>query len=141
MKKLILIAARGEAKIFEKDGAKDLNWVKTLVNKKGRRRESEFHYDLPGQSYSKFKGAMGPHRLEGKKDHVTTVTIQFAHTIVKALEDRYVHNTYDKAIIFASPKLLGYLKDETKKLTKLVPLEFIPKNLEKANNEEIIAHL
>ena len=141
MKQLILVAARGEAKIFEKNGGKPLRWLKTLTNKKGRKREGEFYPDLPGQSYSKFKGVSGPHTLEGKNSHATTVALKFACTIAKALQDRYNFATYDKAIIFASPKLLGAIKNETLKLAKEVSLEYIAKNIEKANTQEILAHI
>ncbi len=141
MRQLILVASRGEAKIFEKINAQPLRWIKTLNNKNGRRRESEFHFDLPGQSYSKFKGNSGPHNLEGKNSHITTVALKFASTIAKILEDSYHHKDYDKAVIFASPKLLGAIKEETLKLTKHVPIKFISKNIEKASTQEILDHI
>lgn len=141
MKKLILIASRAEAKIFLKDGAQDLCWIKTLENKKGRRRESEFYSDLPGRSYGKFKGNSSPYRLEGKNDHATVVASKFAQGIAHFLQKEHADKHYDQAVIFAPPKLLSLIKNQTKTLAKQVYLDFIPKDIEKASNQEILAHI
>ena len=141
MKKLILVAARGEAKVFEKDGGKPLKWIKTLTNKKGRKRESEFHFDLPGRSFSKFKGASGPHRLEGKNSHTTTVAQKFAHAIANTIQDGCDNLGYDKAVVFASPRFISVIKKETKALAKRVPFEYIAKNIEKACTAQILEHI
>lgn len=141
MRKLILMASRGEAKIFTKNGGQDLCWVKTLVNKKGRRKEGEFYTDSPGKAFGKFKDAVGSYRLEGKRDHTSINLENFAVALAKVLREGYALKNYDQAVIFASPKLIGLLKKHTKDLAQQVLLEFIPKNIEKASNTAILAHI
>ncbi len=142
MREWVVVASRAEAKIFERDNkTQNLRWVETLTNKKGRRREREFESDKPGSSYAKFFKGKSPHNLEGHVTHVESVATHFAQVIARVLIKNHTQGRFKKAIVMASPKLLGKIKDEIKKPLQKEAFQFIAKNIEKLNSAEIHDHL
>lgn len=138
MKKWIVVAGRAETKIFEQDsGDQPLRWLKTLVHKKGRRRERDFNSDKPGFSYARFAGNFSPHGLSPHHTHAEVEATHFAHKIAKIIKAAYEKDLFDKGIIFASPKFLGQIKKELKHKVRGDCLSFIGKNIESLATEEI----
>lgn len=137
MKQWVIVGCRAEAKVFERySRVDDLHWVKTLVNKKGRRKERDFETDEPGMSY-----AERPHRLEGKHHHSEIVARHFAQQIARFIEKSYSENRFDQLTILAGAHFLGLLKAELKALTHHLEIQFVPKNVEKSQTEQIIQYL
>lgn len=142
MKEWVVVACRSEAKIFAKDNKNDeIRWVKTLVNKKGRRKEREFETDKPGMSYSKFSSSCAPHQLEGKHSHAEIVELHFAQTIAKLLKSAFEKKLYTKATIFAGPHFLGKIKEVVVDEVRNAEFVFINKNIEKENTLLIMKRL
>ncbi|MBK9294412.1 MAG: host attachment protein [Oligoflexia bacterium] len=138
MREWIVVASKAEAKVFEKRAKnKNLKWVKTLENKKGRRREREFHTDKPGLSYAKYGSLAGPHLLEGKNSHAEVIATHFAHTIGSFIKQAYAEKRFDTATVFAGPKLLGKIKKQINGESKANYLNFVDKNIEKASATKI----
>jgi len=138
MKEWILVASRAEAKVFKRsDENKNLQWVKTLTNKKGRWRERDFEHDKPGLSHAKFSGVNMPHALETQDTHAEVVAHHFAHTIGKVLAKGYREKQFENAVIFAEPKFLGRIKKVLPNHLKNTVLTFVNKDIEKARTEEI----
>ena len=142
MKEWIVVASRAEAKIFTRDSKnQDIRWVKTLVNKNGRRREREFESDKPGLSFAKFSGGGSPHCLEGKHSHADVVANHFAHTIGSFLKLARQEKRYEQGTIFAGPNFLGKIKHEMRDQVRNGDLVFIGKNIEKANTAQILNYM
>lgn len=141
MKEWIIVACRAEAKIFERNNPQeDLKWLKTLTNKKGRRKEQEFNSDKPGLSYAKFSGACSPHKLEGKA-HADEIARHFAGKISDFIRKAVKEKKLSKLTIFAGPHFLGILKSQMGKASNILEIDFIPKNIEKSQTEQIAKYL
>lgn len=142
MKEWVVVACRAEAKIFVRNNkVEELRWLKTLTNKKGRRKEREFNTDEPGTSYAKFGFACHPHKLEGKHQHAEIVARHFAQQISKFLEKSYNEKNYNYVTIIAGAHFLGLLRTELAHLGKQLEIHFIPKNIEKAQSDRIANYL
>ena len=138
MREWIIVANRAEAKIFERDNkGQDLRWIKTFINKKGRRKERDFQTDKPGSSYAKYAAAYVPHNLEGKHSHAEIVANHFAQVLGKFIKTAHDEKLFKKATIFAGPKFLGKIKDEVSSKVKDGSLCFVDKNIEKSDSEQI----
>lgn len=146
MKEWIVVACRAEAKIFERDNKDQaLRWVKTLSNKKGRRKERDFDSDGPGVSFGKYSANCSPHNLEAKHSHADVIAKKFALKISNLLKSAFAEGRYKKATIFAAPRFLGKLRHEIeahmKSVTKVENIFFVGTNLEKSSSSEIMAHM
>lgn len=142
MKEWVIVACRAEAKVFERyNKTEDLRWLKTLVNKKGRRKEREFNSDEAGTSYAKFASAYHPHKLEGKHQHSEIVAQHFSQQILKFLEKSYTEKRYDQLTIIAGAHFLGLLRAEMSHLGKQLEIKFVSKNIEKAQTDRIANYL
>lgn len=142
MKEWVVVACRAEAKFFERQNhTEDLRWLKTLTNKKGRRKEREFETDEPGTSYAKFGSACHPHKLEGKHQHAEIIAEHFSQQIIKFLEKSFSEKRFDQLTIIAGAHFLGQIRAESHHLEKQLEIHFIPKNIEKAKIEQIVNYL
>ncbi|MGE0762957.1 MAG: host attachment protein [Bdellovibrionales bacterium] len=141
MKEWVMVASRAEAKIFKRDAKSlPLKWQRTLVNKKGRRREHDFKTDKFGQSYAKWAGSKTPHRLAPHNSHTEVVADHFAHTLAKLLRTAKHGKLYQHVTVFANPHLLGKIKKQVSAVAAK-NMTFIAKDLEKADIPHILKHL
>ncbi|MFZ3231001.1 MAG: host attachment protein [Pseudobdellovibrio sp.] len=142
MKEWVIVASRAEAKIFKRDNVtQNLQWIKTLINKKGRRKEREFETDKPGVSYARFAAVGTPHNLEGRHSHAEIVSQHFANAIGNLLKTARDEKKFDKVTVFAGPNFLGKIRHETKDQIKFGDLFFVSKNIEKAKTELIMNYM
>lgn len=138
MKQWVVVACRAEAKIFGRQGrGEELQWIKTLSNKKGRRKEREFDTGQAGMSFAKFSAGAGPHKLEGKHSHSEIVAQHFAQQIAKFIHKSFDEKQFKELTVLAGAHFLGLLKIELKELDSFLKINFIPKNLEKAQADVI----
>ena len=138
MKEWIVVASRAEAKIFKRENQlQDLQWIETLDNKKGRWKERDFKHDKPGSSPAKFASIRSPHSLESHVSHAEGVANHFSYVIGKILNKSFHEGQFEKATIFAEPKLLGKIKKEIQDPVTCKALKFVNKNIEKASTDEI----
>lgn len=129
MKQWIVLASRAEAKVFEWDKVRNtLKWVTTLINKK----------DL---QVGRFSMANAPHGLFGKHSHIEVVAQQFSHKLGLLLKSGFESGFFEDVMIFADPKLLGKIKQEVKSNHVFSHAHFFSKNIEKANNQQILSSL
>lgn len=142
MKEWVIVACRAEAKVFERKSSQDdLQWLKTLNNKRGRKKEREFNTDRPGVSYAKFFGSCAPHELEGKHKHADEVARHFSKQIAEFIEKAFAEKRFVKLTIFSGSHFLGILKGHLSKLCKKTQVDFVPKNIERADTESISQYL
>lgn len=142
MREWIVTACRAEAKIFDRNNTdKDLHWLKTLTNKKGRKKEREFETDGPGFSYAKFSGTSGPHALEGKHQHSEIIANRFAKQIARFVIQAFEEKKFNKLTVFAGTHFIGLLKVQFSQLEQHCELNYIAKNIEKTQTEKIESYL
>lgn len=132
MKQWIVLASRAETKVFEWDRIQNnLKWVTTLISKKDHKKDGESEIDRLNS----------PHGLFGKHSHIEIVEQQLSRKLGVFLKSGFESGFFEDVMIFADPKLLGRIKQEVKKYNVFNHAHFFSKNIEKANNQQIITSL
>lgn len=132
MKQWIVLASRAETKVFEWDRVQNnLKWVTTLISKKAHRKDRDFEIDQPNSPYGLF----------GRHSHIEIVEQQFCQKLGVFLKSAFESGFFEDVMIFADPKLLGKIKQELKNYNVFTHAHFFSKNIEKANNQQIITSL
>ena len=133
-KLLVVLASLKFCKFYssEKNTIQDLLLAKNLLPKeheKPEKHEGKFNSSLSTQS----------HFFEPHTDPKQIDLDQAAKNLVKEL-DLYIqgHHEYNKIILAADPKLLGYIRKNLPSNLKNLILEEIPKDLVKEQPEEFI---
>lgn len=140
MKELIVVASKAEAKVFVKKSNR-LILMKTLENKMGRRRERDFHYDRPGQSFAKCFSNQAPHNLDVRTPHTEVICREFAHKIAVFLQKHRDESKFDHLLLIAEPHFLGRLNAAIIKVVKKVTIETLGKDLIKLPSQKIFSIL
>lgn len=138
MKELFVVANKIEAKIFSKKSGR-LSLLKTLENKKGRKREREFHTDKPGQSFAKLASNMAPHSLDVRSHHTDVVRREFAHKIALFLKKHRQEFPFERLVLVAEPHFLGDLNGAIGKVVKHVTTQTVGRSMVKSPAEEILS--
>ena len=86
-----------------------LEEVKNLGWPSGRIPSRNIDADRPGRSFD--SGGQGRHAMEPRSDAHAEEEVRFAREIADTLAEAQRTGAYDRLIIIAAPRLLGYLRD------------------------------
>ena len=107
----VLIADAARGRLFRLDRAKkQLVEINYFVNPEARLLEHSLSSDAPGRSYDSEGG--GRHAIENntsKKEHVKSI---FAKKIAEHIKNKYKLKRFNKIIVAAPPKMLGYIEGQ-----------------------------
>lgn len=106
-KEWIAIVNRVEARIFD---AQNMRKLHTMINRLGREKNKAFTTGKPGMGRSRFSSANGIHAMSGEKKPHDDAAIQFSRRVNQYLYKMWCGQKFEKIMISAEPKMLGWLK-------------------------------
>lgn len=135
----ILVADNTRARIFTADTpSSPLEEIEDYSHSEGRLHDREITTDLPGKIKS--VGA-GGHTFEQPTDPKKHEAENFAHSLVKHLEEAHNANKFEQLLIISEPSFLGMLRNQLPEtIKKLVSFE-LDKNLAAHSIDDIRKHL
>jgi protein required for attachment to host cells len=136
----VIVADSSRARIFAAaTPLGPLQELETLAHPAGRLHAQDLTSDLPGRAFDSVgdgRHAMGQ-PVEPKEEEA----LRFARQIAERLDTGRKEGRYDKAVIVAAPKFLGYLRQcQSAPVTALIVAE-IAKDLTRHMPEEIRAQV
>lgn len=106
----ILIAHRGGARLFENPGpGKGVDLVKEIPHPEGRLKNQDIDADRPGRTFDSH--GQERHALEREQMPAEHLAVQFARQLAGMLDEGRVHRQYDRLVLVAEPRFLGWLRD------------------------------
>lgn len=138
----ILVAHDAGARIFENRGpGKGLESVETVEHPEGRERDQGLVSDRPGRSFRKNSG--DPRRAamsRGQSPHQHAVSA-FAKSLADRLRQARVQNQFERLVLVAPPRFLGFLRSSLDGPTSQMVVGSIDKDLANTKDSELIKHL
>ncbi|MCG7600902.1 host attachment family protein [Halomonas sp. McH1-25] len=106
----ILVADQTLARLFTIRHPKDpLEEIADLNNAKGRLHDSDIDSDRPGRTFDTM--GMGRHAMSKQHSATTQQEIRFAGLIGDLLADHLRRDDFQRLVLCAPPKLLGFLRE------------------------------
>ncbi len=125
-----------EATVYRVRGWRFEKTMWRSINPEGRCYESQLTSDRPGLTSTPL--GFGNHHIDQKRVHKDASKIRFAKRIIEHLLDAYGRDAYDRLVLVAPPKVMGFLrqtlpttlsdvveKEITKDLTHCSPVELV----------------
>ena len=136
----IVVADAARARIFSSgQNTATIKEIETLDNPDGRAHERDLTSDSPGRSFDSTgegRHAMGKSVEPGKQ-----VSIDFAKSIARHLDDARTKKRFSALILVAAPEMLGHLRDAISSETSKMVIEEINKDLTLHSEQDITKHL
>ncbi len=105
----ILLGHRTGARIFENPGpGKGLAPVEEIPHPQGRLKNQDFDADKPGRAFDSH--GTGRHALQRAHSPVEQAAILFAKQLAERLEQARVAGRYERLVLVAEPRFLGWLR-------------------------------
>lgn len=121
-----VIANRAGALVYEESQKKKFQFVRRLVNQKGRRQERELVTDRPGRG--RLNAAQGGHHTyDASTDAREHVAETFAARIARVVETAWNEKEFNSLVVAAEPHFLGLLKDQLARHAAEIPTQLIAK--------------
>ena len=140
MRTWLLIADGVRARLFKVDKkAKKLREMRDFLNPEARLHEKEFAEDVSGRSFDS-KG-QGRHIMEKSSSGKEKSKEEFAHELVKYLDEKYKTEKINRLVIVAPSKFLGYMNSKFNKLECNRAVTAIAKEMTNFSADEIFNHL
>lgn len=134
----ILVADSGRARIFEMHPDSKIIEIQDFTNSLGRFQNRELRTDSEGRFFGQSAQGNTSEPDVSPEKHEATL---FAETINKFLTDSHNLQRYSKLLIIAQSKFLGLLRDKMDDQVRKLVVDELPKDLSKANVEEIRQHI
>lgn len=128
----VVVASSTHCRIFahHKHNA-PLEELEDLVHPKGRLQEQELTTDKPGRAFDRF--GPGRHTMGQSVDPSEQESIRFAKEVADRIDTGRKTGAFDRLVVVADPRFLGYLRQELSAATRHCLTEEIPKNLADAD--------
>lgn len=140
MRTWLLIADGVRARLFKVDKkAKKLREIRDFLNPEARLHEKEFAQDSPGRSFDS-KG-LGRHNMEKSSSGKEKSKEEFAHELVKHLDEKYKTEKINRIVVVAPSKFLGYMNNKFNKVECKRAVTTIAKEMTNLSADEIFKHL
>jgi protein required for attachment to host cells len=138
----IIVADNSRARIFTTESSSSpLQEMEDLTHTESRMHDREITQDLSGRHNKKAAGIIAGHLYDPATDPKKYEASQFAHQVIRYLEDAYNVNRFDRLLIIAEPSMLGFLRKEMpEQIKKLIAFE-LDKNITRLSATEIRSHL
>ena len=136
----VLIADAARARILKNDGpGRGVDAVEGLVFENEHPKLGDIMADKPGRSFD--STGSGRHAMEYSTDAVREDEHAFAKSLAEVLLTARRNQDYDRLILIAAPRMLGYLRAVLPAPVKSVIHAEIDKDLTKIPNSDLPKHL
>lgn len=133
-----LVADGARARLFQADGWNgDLEEIEEFTNETGRLRNQDLDRDKPGRSNK--SGSRRTAMDDG--DSAEREEARFAKRLAEHVNEAFQDGDFDKLGIVAAPKALGNIREHLRSDVEDVVAGTSPKNLTKANLDDIAEHV
>lgn len=124
----ILLAHRSGARILANPGpGKGLQPVEEIPHPEGRLKNQDFDADKPGRAFDSHGTAR--HAMEREHPPVEQAAIAFAKRLAEHLERARAAGRYDRLVLVAEPRFLGWLRESLSPETAQRVLASVDKDL------------
>jgi protein required for attachment to host cells len=137
----VVVADSSRARVFKAQSAfGPLQELAALAHPEARLHVQELTSDLPGRAFD--SSGLGPrHAMEQASDPKENEAMKFARQVAEYLETSQEEGKFNKLVLAAAPKFLGYLRQcLSTRVAALVSRE-IDKDLVQQTTEDIRRHL
>lgn len=132
----VVVASSTHCRIFShhKHNA-PLEELEDLVHPKARLQDRELTSDKPGRTFDRH--GPGRHSMGHAVDPSEQESVRFAKEVSERLEAGRMAKAFDRLVVVADPRFLGYLRQELSPATRHCVAKEIPKNLAEADPASI----
>jgi protein required for attachment to host cells len=124
----VLVVDEREANFFDaKSAVEPLQMRGAMVNDTATLHDRDLETDRGGSSMN--RGAPGKHGIDGDRSSKRHFMELFARHVARAVDDARARNEFDRLVIVAGPRMLGWLRDALPEATRSVVAAEIPKDL------------
>lgn len=132
----VVVASSTHCRIFShhKHNA-PLEELEDLVHPKARLQDRELTSDKPGRTFDRY--GPGRHAMGHAVDPSEQESVRFAKEVAERLDAGRMAKAFDRLVVVADPRFLGYLRQELSPATRHCVAKEIPKNLADADPASI----
>jgi protein required for attachment to host cells len=124
----VLVADEREVNFFDaKSAVAPLQRCGAMLNESATMYDRDLETDRGGSSMN--RGAPGTHGIDGERSTKRHFMELFARHVARAVDDARARNEFDRLVIVAGPRMLGWLRDALPETTRSVVAAEIPKDL------------
>jgi protein required for attachment to host cells len=124
----VLVADEREVNFFDaKSAIGPLHMRGAMVNESATLHDRDLETDRGGSSLN--RGAPGKHGIDGERSTKRHFMELFARHVARAVEDARARNEFDRLVIVAGPRMLGWLRNALSQTTRSLVAAEIPKDL------------
>ena len=135
----ILIADGSRARIVLNEGpGKGLKPVRNFDFEEGRTAARDMLADRPGRVFD--SSGPGRHGMANSSDPTSVAQARFAVQLIQFLDDEFTKNVFDRLILTAPAKFLGYLRASISKALKSVTISELTKDLNHLPDDKLPKH-
>lgn len=136
----ILVSNRSHARLFESIWPdKSLKRLKDIPHPQGQLKNRDINTDRPGRSFDSV--GQGRHAMSAKLEPVEYIAQKFALDLAELLNEGRMSKAYDKLVLIAEPKFLGFLRMALDKNTAYLVTQSVDKDLLEVKDEELYKYL
>ena len=136
----ILVANRSHARLLESIWPdKSLKRLQDIPHPQGQLKNSDINSDRPGRSFDSV--GQGRHAMSTKQEPVEHIAQKFALDLAELLNEGRMIKAYDKLVLIAEPKFLGFLRLALDKNTAYLVTQSVDKDLLEVRDEELYKYL
>ena len=137
----VVIADSSRARLFKAESALGpLQELAALAHPEARLHVQELTSDLPGRAFDS-NGQGGRHAMEQAVDPKENEALKFARQIADYLETAQSESKFNKLVLTAAPKFLGYLRQYLSARVAVLVSQEIDKDLVQHPAQDIRRHL
>jgi protein required for attachment to host cells len=124
----VLVADEHEANFFDASSpGAPLEIRGSMLNETATLHDRDLETDRAGRGFN--SGAPGRHAMDGERSTKRHGMEQFAKEIARAIDDARARNEFERLVIVAGPKMLGWLRNALSEPTRSVVAAEIAKDL------------
>jgi protein required for attachment to host cells len=136
----VLVAHDAGARMFDQRGpGKGLIELSSIDFEDGRRPSGEINADRPGRVGGRSGGSR--HACEPHEDARTHAVHHFAKTLMNDLTHAFHRGEFERLILVAPPRFLGFLRDELNGKLERAVIGTLAKDLPRATIKELCVYL
>ncbi len=136
----ILLAHRAGARILENPGpGKGVQIVEEIPHPEGRLKNQDFDADKPGRAFDSH--GTGRHAMEREHSPVEQAAMAFASRLAEHLDRARATGRYDRLVLVAEPRFLGWLRDALSPETTQRIIASVNKDLTETDLRTLANHL
>ncbi len=132
----ILIANRSHARLLETNWpGNSIQRLQDIPHPQGQLQNKDINSDRLGRSFDSV--GQGRHAMSPKQEPVEHIAQKFALNLAELLNKGRISNAYDKLVLIAEPKFLGFLRVALDKSTASLVTQSVDKDLLEVKDEEL----